>query len=177
MIGGHEARPYRTAAGTFGWRSRVSSQDSDKLSSVELQRLTTMLPTTRRLAAGRRLATSAPLSSLLTSQPRHALTKLATGSAGLSRRSGFVARALSSNAKSNAQATDLHKPPSSVDQFATSNNAYYAEEMFRLWKKVSQSVGGTKAGKSPAEAAAGRSCNRARTEQVSGLYMDLPRQS
>lgn len=26
--------------------------------------------------------------------------------------------------------------PSAVDQFATGNNAYYAEEMFKLWKEV-----------------------------------------
>lgn len=34
-------------------------------------------------------------------------------------------------------ATDTAKAPSKNDQFATGNNAYYAEEMYRLWKSVS----------------------------------------
>lgn len=37
-----------------------------------------------------------------------------------------------------ATAQDLHKTPSPADQFATGNNAYYAEEMYRLWKQASR---------------------------------------
>lgn len=39
-----------------------------------------------------------------------------------------------------ATATDAVKPPSSNDSFATGNNAYYAEEMYRLWKEDPASV-------------------------------------
>jgi 2-oxoglutarate dehydrogenase E1 component len=37
-------------------------------------------------------------------------------------------------------AAELHKSPSPSDAFATGNNAYYAEEMWKLWKQVSPRV-------------------------------------
>lgn len=36
--------------------------------------------------------------------------------------------------------SDKNKAPSPVDQFANGNNAYYAEEMYKLWKVVSWSL-------------------------------------
>ena len=44
-------------------------------------------------------------------------------------------RALFSSAR--ASLASPAKAPSAVDQFATGNNAYYAEEMYKLWKEVS----------------------------------------
>ncbi|KAK4049847.1 2-oxoglutarate dehydrogenase E1 component [Microbotryomycetes sp. JL201] len=88
-----------------------------------------MLPASRRLV-GRHLLARA------SSSPR----VCAAASARVLVPPFAAARALSSNSKQNAHATDLHKPPSPVDQFATSNNAYYAEEMFKLWKQDPSSV-------------------------------------
>lgn len=43
----------------------------------------------------------------------------------------------SSAAIRRATQTDLHAAPSATDSFARGDNAYYAEEMYREWKKVS----------------------------------------
>lgn len=74
-----------------------------------------MLPTARRLL-GR--AALSPRTSLTRSTLRPAL--------------------FSTAATRQASQADLHKAPSSVDQFATGNNAYYAEEMYRAYKEVSE---------------------------------------
>lgn len=72
-----------------------------------------MLPTTRVLRSFQRRL---PLSSL----------------SSLRRPSPFAASPFST------ARTALATPaPSTVDQFASGNNAYYAEEMYKLWKEVS----------------------------------------
>ena len=80
-----------------------------------------MLPTSRRLL-GRAIR---PSSASVTNSSRAV-------------RPAFAAAPFSTQSRSQqAVAQDLHKTPSPVDQFATGNNAYYAEEMYRLWKQAS----------------------------------------